>query len=301
MAYNILIVDDSETTRAVIRKCLSMTRLDLAGIFEAGDGAAALRVLEQNWMDIVVADLNMPGMDGIELVQTLSRMRMLDNMPVVIVTSDRNEARIEELKQAGARGYLSKPFRPEALERILMEVLGASAAGPSVDEVQIGDTRSADQGDDLPDVLGDTAVRVLEDAAYVFTERLPADEPNPLRDERRIVSAQLDIGSGKARVSLACSLCFAGTVAADLLGSESNAPMPTRKCIDAIGELLNMLGGMLHKQWFGTSDLEGLLGLPVVSLVSYHEHSLRCGEAPLRELLRTEDGDTLEVSLARKG
>jgi hypothetical protein len=76
--------------------------------------------------------------------------------------------------------------------------------------------------------------------------------------------------------------------------------VPTRKCLDAIGELLNMLGGVLYKQWQGTSDTEGLLGLPSVALLSYQEHSQRCGTNPLRVLLQTEDGDTVEVSFALK-
>lgn len=301
MAYNILIVDDSETTRAVIKKCLSMTGIELAGIYEASDGAAALRVLDQNWMDIVFADLNMPGMDGIALINAMAKMNMLESMPVVIITSDRNEARIEELKKVGARGYLSKPFRPEMLENMLREVLGSPDEPAAVGEVQIGETSSTEMGDDLSDIVGDAAMRVLEDAAYVFTERLPDDAENPLRDERKIVSAQIDIGSGRACVAFACSLCFAGTVAADLLGLDTEGPVPSRKCMDAIGELLNMLGGVLYKQWRGTTETEGLLGLPSVALLSYQEHSQRCGVKPLRLLLQTEDGDTVEVSFAMKG
>lgn len=298
MAYNILIVDDSETTRAVIKKCLSMVDLDLAGIFEASDGAAALRVLEQNWVDIVFADLNMPGMDGITLINTMAKMRMLETMPVVIITSDRNQARIEELKQAGARGYLSKPFRPEALENMLRSVLGTPGEDSQVGEVEIGETSSAAEGDELLDIVQDAAVRVLEDAAFVFTSAMSQDEPNPLQQERKVVSAHLDI-AGKACVGLACSLCFAGTVAADLLGAESDAPMPTRKCIDAIGELLNMLSGVLYRQWLGSDANEGLLGLPVVALVSYQDHVQRCGANPLVVLLQTEDGDTIQVSFAK--
>jgi hypothetical protein len=100
-------------------------------------------------------------------------------------------------------------------------------------------------------------------------------------------------------VSLACTLAFAGNVAADLLGADGGAPMPTRKCMDAIGELLNMLAGMLTKQWFGSTG-DTMLGLPVVATVSYYEHTQRQGDNPTRIMLQSEEGDVLEVSFCQK-
>jgi len=296
MAYNILLVDDSETTRAVIKRILEMVDIDVAGIFEAADGAAALRVLEANWVDIVFADLNMPGMDGIALINAMAKNRMLEVMPVVVVTSDRNPERLEGLKAIGAKAFLNKPFRPEALQRVLNEVLGTPGAS-QVGEVHIGESANHADGDSLRDTVRDTAVRVFEDAAFIFTDELPEGADNPLRQERKVLSAHMDVASGQARAALACSLSLAGNIAADLLGAESGSPIPTRKCIDAIGELLNMLAGMLAKQWFEHDD-DRLLGLPVVATVSYLEHSQRCGVDPVRILLESEEGDVIEVSFS---
>ena len=68
MAYNVLVVDDSETIRAVLVRTLKITGVEINEIFQAENGAKALEVIDQNWIDIVFADINMPVMNGIEFV-----------------------------------------------------------------------------------------------------------------------------------------------------------------------------------------------------------------------------------------
>lgn len=124
MAYNILIVDDSRTIRAVLRKTLTLSQLDLGEIFEAGNGQEALDCLKDNWVDLVLSDLNMPVMSGMELVKKMSEDGLLHEIPVIVISTEGSATRIEELKQRGIREYIRKPFTPEAIGDIIRTVLG---------------------------------------------------------------------------------------------------------------------------------------------------------------------------------
>ena len=84
----------------------------------------ALDLLKKHWIDLVFADINMPEMNGIEMVQKMREDGLLDTIPVVIVSSDGSQARIEELMSKGVRAYLRKPFTPEAIKEITNKVLG---------------------------------------------------------------------------------------------------------------------------------------------------------------------------------
>ena len=124
MSLRMLIVDDSSVIRAVVKKSIAMSGLAVAEIFEAGNGVEALKVLEKDWVDIMFADLNMPEMDGVELVRKLAEDKLLGSVPVVIISSDRSATRMDELKQLGVRAFMYKPFRPEQFRQVVTEILG---------------------------------------------------------------------------------------------------------------------------------------------------------------------------------
>jgi two-component system chemotaxis response regulator CheY len=124
MSYSVLIVDDSRITRAMIKRTLGLCGLVFREIHEAEDGLAALEVLRELWIDIVLTDLHMPRMNGMELVDHMAKEDLLSSIPVIVVSSDQSEARIEELAQKGVRSYLKKPFRPESLRDVLLRILG---------------------------------------------------------------------------------------------------------------------------------------------------------------------------------
>jgi len=128
MSYAILVVDDSSIVRTMVRKSIAMAGLPVAKVFEAANGREALEVLGRNWIDIVFADLNMPEMNGTELVEQMSRDAMLVSTPVVIVSSEQSQAKIDELKAKGIRAYIKKPFRPEGFREVVNEVLGPTRA-----------------------------------------------------------------------------------------------------------------------------------------------------------------------------
>lgn len=124
MSFSILIVDDSKTIRSVARRAIGMSGVDVGEIFEAGNGLEALEVLGASGVDLVLCDLHMPEMSGMELVATMSEDPALQAIPIVIVSSDRSEVRIEEMKAKGVRAYLTKPSNPEAFRDVISEVLG---------------------------------------------------------------------------------------------------------------------------------------------------------------------------------
>lgn len=123
MAYDVLIVDDSQTMRALVTKSLQLSGLELHGIHEAADGRTALSVLKETWIDVVLADVHMPGMSGIELLQAMRADEHMASIPCVIISSDTNPAHLRQLKELGVMAFLRKPFRPESLRRVLRQVL----------------------------------------------------------------------------------------------------------------------------------------------------------------------------------
>lgn len=130
MSYNILIVDDSRTIRLVLTKTLKLTGLDIGNIFAAANGKEALEFLKDNWIDLVMTDLNMPVMSGVELVDAMAKNGLMNNIPVVVISTDGSTTRIEELKKKGVRQYIRKPFSPENIEDTICEVLGVSHGTP---------------------------------------------------------------------------------------------------------------------------------------------------------------------------
>jgi len=124
MAFNILLVDDSLTVRAVIAKALQLAGVEIGQLFQAGNGAEALEVLDKEWVDLMFADVSMPVMDGEQLVARLAETGAIKTLPVVIVSSAAGEPRIKRLKELGVRDYILKPFTPEQIRKVVDTVMG---------------------------------------------------------------------------------------------------------------------------------------------------------------------------------
>lgn len=124
MALNILIVDDSSLTRKAIRRIIDMLDLNVGQIFEAENGMKALKVLDETNIDLVLADLNMPEMGGIEMIYHMRGNEATKDIPVVVVTTESSMTRIEGLLANGAKAYLHKPFTPEQFREIIIQTVG---------------------------------------------------------------------------------------------------------------------------------------------------------------------------------
>jgi len=128
MALNVLIVDDSSLTRKAIKRMIDMVGLDIEEIFEAENGKTALSILDEHNIDLVLADLNMPEMGGIEMIYHMRGNETTKFIPVVIVSTESSTTRIEGLLADGAKDYLHKPFTPEQFKEVMERVIGVKSS-----------------------------------------------------------------------------------------------------------------------------------------------------------------------------
>ncbi len=96
MAYNVLIVDDSLPMRGIIKKIIKASGFNVKNYFEASDGNEALKILNQEWLDLVLTDYNMPEMNGLELLCEMQKNDTLKSIPVVMITTEGSKQRLAE-------------------------------------------------------------------------------------------------------------------------------------------------------------------------------------------------------------
>ncbi len=124
MAYNILIVDDSAVTRNVMARTLNMCGIDIGEIYFAENGQEGIEQLGKSWPDMVFCDINMPVMDGLQFVKELHNSEEWRDLPVVIVSTEGSQTRMEDLREIGIKGYIRKPFTAEQVAEAIEQVLG---------------------------------------------------------------------------------------------------------------------------------------------------------------------------------
>ncbi len=121
-----LIVDDSSVMRKIVERALRQAGLDALVVYEAGSGAEALEVLKSQTVDLILSDINMPTMDGLEFLRQIRAHNLAQDVPVVMITTESSEEHVKQAIQAGARGYIRKPFTAEQVkERVLPLVRAA--------------------------------------------------------------------------------------------------------------------------------------------------------------------------------
>ena len=124
MAFSVLIVDDSPVMRGFIRRVMTLSGLEVGECLEASDGEEALVQLREHRVDVILTDINMPKMNGEELLRRLETEGMLRKVPTLVISTDATKARILRMLSLGAEGYMTKPFSPETLREELERVLG---------------------------------------------------------------------------------------------------------------------------------------------------------------------------------
>jgi two-component system chemotaxis response regulator CheY len=127
MGLNILIVDDSAMMRAMIKRVAHLSEIPIGTIFEAANGAEAMRVLEAHDVQALFTDINMPVMSGVELLRAVAADARWKNLLRVIISTDGSEARRHEVQDLDVRLYVEKPFRPEVMRDVLSSISTADA------------------------------------------------------------------------------------------------------------------------------------------------------------------------------
>jgi len=112
--------------RSFVRRVILLSGFELSECFDAGDGREALSLLQHEWVDAILTDINMPGMDGEEFLRLLAADDVLRSIPVIVISTDATQTRIRRLMALGARGYITKPFVPETLRAELEATLGVT-------------------------------------------------------------------------------------------------------------------------------------------------------------------------------
>ncbi len=123
---NILIVDDSSLTRKAIHRIIDMIGVDVGRVIEAGNGREALEKMHMDSVDLVLADLNMPEMGGIEMIDHMATDERTQSIPVIVISTESSTTRIGGLLSQGARNFLHKPFTPEQVKQVVEQTLGVS-------------------------------------------------------------------------------------------------------------------------------------------------------------------------------
>ena len=129
MALNILVVDDSTTVRAVIVRSLELAGVPVGNLHQAANGREALAILGAEWIDLVFADINMPVMNGVEMIEKMREDGLLQTIPVIICSTEGSVSRIEQLRASGVRAYIRKPFTPELLRQVVEDTVGVPNDG----------------------------------------------------------------------------------------------------------------------------------------------------------------------------
>jgi two-component system chemotaxis response regulator CheY len=116
---NILIVDDSAAIRKILQRVLGQANVPISQVFEAGDGLEALEVLKSQNIGLVLSDINMPNMDGLQLLSQVRAVEQWKNVPFVMIPTEGSHAKVLEAVQLGASGYVRKPFTPDQIKEKL--------------------------------------------------------------------------------------------------------------------------------------------------------------------------------------
>ncbi|MDH7600551.1 MAG: response regulator [Armatimonadota bacterium] len=123
MSVNVLVVDDSSVMRSIIVKTLRISGLPIGHIYQASNGREGLDVLKDHWIDIALVDINMPEMNGIEMIEAVRKSEDTAELPILVVSTESSETTINELWAKGVE-FVHKPFAPEVLREAVIRMTG---------------------------------------------------------------------------------------------------------------------------------------------------------------------------------
>ncbi len=126
MSLNVLIVDDSAVMRSMVLRTLQMAELALGEVYQAADGSEGLDALIRHDIDLAIVDINMPVMDGEEMIQRARANPRTAQIPIMIISTEGSQTRISRLIQRGVR-FVHKPFTPEIVCDVVAELAGEAA------------------------------------------------------------------------------------------------------------------------------------------------------------------------------
>jgi two-component system chemotaxis response regulator CheY len=121
-----LIVDDSSVMRKIVERSLRQAGLESLVVLEAGSGVDGLELLKAHQVDLILTDINMPSMDGLEFLRQLRAQNLAPGIPVVMITTESSEEHVKQAILSGAQGYIRKPFTAEQVKERVLPLLVAA-------------------------------------------------------------------------------------------------------------------------------------------------------------------------------
>ena len=118
-----LIVDDSSVMRKIVERSLRQAGVESLVVLEAGSGVEGLEVLKSKRVELILSDINMPAMDGLEFVRQLRKQQLAEGVPIVMITTESSEEHVKQAIEAGAIGYIRKPFTADQVKEHVIPVL----------------------------------------------------------------------------------------------------------------------------------------------------------------------------------
>jgi len=233
MALNLLVVDDSLVMRKMVIKTLKVAGVDIGEIYEGANGAEGIAQLEEHWIDMVFVDINMPVMNGEEMIQRLRANPAWKDMPIVVVSTEGSKTRIDRIKEQGAK-FVHKPFSPEVVRGIIADSTGAMA------ELSEPDQEEVCRSHDMVETLSQVAEETFESLAFILA--LPEDM-GELPTGTPVVSTVLFTGPCTGALSVAAPKEMLAELAENMLG-EMDEPTEEQQS-DAMRELVNVVCGNL--------------------------------------------------------
>ena len=224
MAFNVLVVDDSDVIRAMIARTLRLAAVPVGELHNAGNGKEALQVLEDEWIDLVLADINMPVMNGEEMLEHMRNCPETADIPVIVVSTEGATERVSHLLGNGVTAWVRKPFLPEEIRDAIIRV---TETWPPVEE----------QHAHIDAVIGP----VLETFAFVFPEPLCDTDADPGDSVMCATITFSGATSGTLAVCAPENLCV--ELAANILGTDVQDPDARLRGADTLGEVANIAAG----------------------------------------------------------
>ncbi|MCD6216665.1 response regulator [bacterium] len=231
MGLNVLIVDDSSVMRSMVKKTIKMSGVPVTEFFQAENGKVGLDVLEREWVDVIFADINMPVMNGMEMIDNIRNNNEQKEIPIIVISTESSTTRIQEITEKGVH-FIHKPFTPEKLREVINDILGDLAFRVQVSEKQ----------------LVKVAANVLETMAFAFLDTSDGKES----DSTEFKSATVQYhGPFSGIVILAISNQALSEFAKNMLCQDDEDEVTQQQEDDALCELTNVVCGNL------LSDLAG--------------------------------------------
>jgi two-component system chemotaxis response regulator CheY len=244
MALNVLIVDDSPMMRNLVGRVLNLSGLEVGTRLDAGNGVEALQVMHEHNVDLVFVDINMPVMNGEDLVREMGRKEDLRSLPVVVISTDGTLHRIERMKDLGVFGYLQKPFRPEELR----------------DEVERVMQMRRIPAQQIQAAVVDAATRVLETMCFSCVLNTTHTELDTQSTPLGVAVSFSGLLTGS--LQLWASPQLASSLAMNFLGNESSASTSGADK-SMLNELANMICGATLTELYPEGDFQLESPVPV--------------------------------------